>query len=167
MIEVLGSLGSFVGGFGVIISVIYLALQIRQNTKSLSSAAYQQIVASISDWSREVAMDPATVHIITSGINGDGELTPAELAQFDLLMVSLLRNYENVHFQYLSGALPESSWMGWSSRILGTLNNPGAKCWWQRQKGAYAQSFQQFVDSSIGNDPQTAVPLWRGDGQAD
>jgi len=120
------ALGGFIGSFGVIISVIYLAPQIRQNTKSLSSAAYQQIVASISDWSRAVAMDPAAVRVVTSGINGDGELTPAESAQFDLLMVSLLRNYENVHFQYLSGALPESSWLGWSSRILGTLNNLGA-----------------------------------------
>ena len=162
MIETLGNLGSFIGGFGVVISVIYLAVQIRQNTKSLSSAAYQQIVTSISDWSREVAMDSETVRIVSSGISDDGNLTPAELAQFDLLMVSLLRNYENVHFQYLSGALPESSWLGWSSRILGTLNNPGSLGWWRRQQGAYSPSFQQFVDQGIGQQLETAVPLWGG-----
>ncbi|MBL4621453.1 MAG: hypothetical protein JKY89_03565 [Immundisolibacteraceae bacterium] len=162
MIETLGSLGSFIGGFGVIISVVYLAIQIRQNTKSLSSAAYQQIVTSISDWSRAVAMDPEAVRIVSSGINDDGLLTPAELAQFDLLMVSLLRNYENVHFQYLSGALPESSWHGWSSRILGTLNNPGSLSWWRRQQGAYSPSFQQFVDLGIGQHTETAIPLWTG-----
>lgn len=166
MIETLGSLGSFIGGFGVVISVIYLAVQIRQNTKSLSSAAYQQIVTSISDWSREVAMDPAAVRIVSSGILGDNKLTAEELAQFDLLMVSLLRNYENVHFQYLSGALPGSSWSGWSSRILGTLNNPGALQWWQRQQGAYSQSFQTFVDQAIGKGGETAVPLWGGDNES-
>ena len=44
MIENLGNIGDLIGGVGVIATLIYLATQIRQNTKSHRMASIQQIV---------------------------------------------------------------------------------------------------------------------------
>ena len=50
MLEDLGNIGDFLGGIGVVVTLIYLALQIRQNssqlvqnTKAVQSTAYQAI----------------------------------------------------------------------------------------------------------------------------
>ena len=41
----LGALGELIGGIAVILTLLYLAVQVRQNTISLKTSAYQQWVA--------------------------------------------------------------------------------------------------------------------------
>ena len=53
MVESLGNLGDFIGGIGVIITLIYLATQVRQNTAALRAASRQAIVAGMRDHSRQ------------------------------------------------------------------------------------------------------------------
>lgn len=40
MFESLGNIGDFIGGIGVIITLIYLAYQIRQNTNSIRVSSF-------------------------------------------------------------------------------------------------------------------------------
>ena len=40
--SVLGNIGDFLGSIGVIVSLVYLAVQIRQNTRSILSHAFGQ-----------------------------------------------------------------------------------------------------------------------------
>jgi len=47
-LEDLGNIGEFVGAIGVVASLIYLALQTRQNTRAVRVASFRQISESIS-----------------------------------------------------------------------------------------------------------------------
>ena len=54
MLETLANLGEFIGAIGVIVSIGYLAIQIRQNTKAVRSSSYHQ--AAEQTWSSCLAM---------------------------------------------------------------------------------------------------------------
>ena len=43
VIEALGDIGDFLGGIGVVITLIYLAGQIRQNTRSIRMSALETL----------------------------------------------------------------------------------------------------------------------------
>lgn len=45
MLDTLGNLGDFVGGIAVVITLIYLAVQVRQNTSALKAASWQEVVS--------------------------------------------------------------------------------------------------------------------------
>ena len=45
-LEDLGNVGEFTAAIATLVTLVYLALQIRQNTRSVRSAAYQSAVAS-------------------------------------------------------------------------------------------------------------------------
>ena len=49
-LENLGNLGEFIGAIAVLVSVMYLALQIRQNTKSLITQTGQAIMSQAEEW---------------------------------------------------------------------------------------------------------------------
>ena len=49
MLNPLGGIGDFLSGLGVIVTLIYLAIQIRHNTKSARTQSYQAAIAAISD----------------------------------------------------------------------------------------------------------------------
>ncbi len=50
----IGSVGEAAGAVAVVASLIYLALQIRQNTLEVRAAAVDSVIASIREWTRPV-----------------------------------------------------------------------------------------------------------------
>ncbi len=145
MFETLGNIGDFLGGIGVVVTLIYLAGQIRQNTRSSRTASYQAAVTSVSDLTREIGADPELARIIATGEGDLSTLTPNERLQFNSLALSVVRNFENIHYQYISGAIDDGTWSGWAARIKSSLAPAGAQEWWRGQAPAFSKSFQDFV----------------------
>jgi hypothetical protein len=50
--ETLGNLGDFIGGIAVVVTLVYLAIQVRQNTIALRTASRQEIVRAFRDHNR-------------------------------------------------------------------------------------------------------------------
>ena len=161
MIEALGNIGDFVGGFGVIITIIYLAIQIRSNTESNRNNAYQGVVQNISSWTTSVAMDPEITRIINIGAEDRSRLNRDECSQFDLLYTSLFRHYENIHYQYTSRAIGDESWIGWESRIRGTIEPPGIAEVWRDQRLAFSPRFRRFLEEEQSTVETVKVPFGR------
>ena len=157
MTELLGNLGDFIGGIGVIVTVIYLAMQIRTNTLSTQTSTYQSVVGALSDWSFTLARDKEMMRIMSVGMADRTQLDAAEVSQFNMLLVSLMRHYEGIHFQYLNGFISADAWEGWSSRIRGTLVRPGVLALWEEQKGAFSPAFRRFLE--VADPSQEAAPV--------
>ena len=153
MLEALGAIGSFIGGIGVVVSVVYLAFQIKLNTISNRSQSYQLAISSISEWSRQVGLDKDATRIIRVGVMGLSALDENERAQFSYLLVSLLRNFENIHHQFDNGTISKETWLGWSNRIIVFLSQPGAKEWWDKSQDSYSPRFRTYVDEAKSRAP--------------
>jgi len=159
VLENLGNLGDFLGGIGVVITVVYLAVQIRQSIASTRSSSYQAVVAAISDWSRTIGADENVSRIVRIGSDDIDQLTRDELTQFEMLVVSVTRNFENIHYQYLIGGIPDNAWAGWSSRIVNFFEQPGLKVWWDYHKHACTPEFGTFVENGKGTIENRTVLL--------
>ena len=146
MLEDLGNIGDFLGGITVIVTLLYLAYQVRQNTKSTHSASYQAIVSTMSTFSRELAYVEERSDIFSRGMMHPEELTISERTRFYLIMTSYFRNFENIHFQYQSKAIPDDVWEGWAYRMASSLKTPGCLLWWQRDQLVYSARFRQYIN---------------------
>ncbi len=78
--------------------------------------------------------------------------------QFGYLLASCVRNFENVHFQYLSGAIDEVSWAPWPRRLSGMLETPGGRAGWDEQADAFNDEFQAMVGR--GSEASVAPPAF-------
>ena len=145
MIEDLGNIGDFLSGIAVVVTLLYLAHQVRQNTKSTHSATYQAIVSTMSTFSRELAYDSERSDIFSRGMIHPEELTVSERIRFYLLQTSYFRNFENIHFQYNAGAIPDDVWKGWEYRVASSLKTPGCLLWWQRDQLVYSARFRKYM----------------------
>ena len=146
MLNALGNIGDLLSGLGVIVTLIYLAIQIRQNTKMAKNQSYQAAVAAVSDWSREVGMDAESCRILQVGSIDRSSLSDVERGQFNLLMASFLRNCENIHYQHINGAIDAGTWSGWAKRTRSMLAPDGAQTWWKNTQTAYSAEFRRFVN---------------------
>ena len=153
MLDALGNIGEFVGGVAVVVTLLYLAAQIRHNTRSNKTQSWQAAVAAVSEWSRQVGMDPESVRILQSGSADFDALSDLERAQFNLLMNSFLRNCENIHYQFINGSIEESTWSGFAQRTLSFFDAPGTRDWWSITSAAYSPEFQRFIREAVPTGP--------------
>ena len=146
MLEDLGNIGDFLGGITVIVTLLYLAYQVRQNTKSTHSASYQAIVSNMSTFSRELAYVSERSEIFSMGMMQPEDLTLSERTRFYLLMTSYFRNFENIYFQYSSNAIPDDVWDGWAYRIASSMKTPGCLLWWQQDQRVFSSRFRKYIN---------------------
>ncbi len=146
--DAIGAVAELLGALGVIATLGYLAIQIRQNTISTRTSSYQAVVAAIAEFSRELGLDGDAARIFSSGARDYNSLSPEERPRFDFLTASLFRNYENIFYQHKEGAIDEALWAGWSSRIRATFATPGLKAWWRSWSFGYSADFAAYLEST-------------------
>ena len=71
----LANIGQIVGALAVVVSLIYVALQIRQNTNAIRSAAAQTVHEHFASWYRLVSADPDLSQIVVNGLRDYSSLS--------------------------------------------------------------------------------------------
>jgi hypothetical protein len=146
-LEALGSVGDFVGGLGVLITLIYLALQIKQNTRSVRAAAAQQVLSGAAGFLEHVTADPVLTDLFFRGAREPGDLAPPDRARLGLLMLALFRRFEAVFQQGERGILAQEDWAGLQASLLVTAQLPYTRQWWPNVASLFSPSFRNFVES--------------------
>lgn len=117
----LGAIGEFLGAIGVIVTLIYLSRQIRQNTHAMEEGrrlalaqTYQMRADALQDMVVRAATSPIgaiIVKLTENGYPGKVEaldlLTPEERGRFRLWQIAQQTHWDNMHFQYQQGFLDD------------------------------------------------------------
>jgi len=117
----LGALGELLGAFGVIATLVYLAVQVRQNTRSLEDS--QRLALAQTYQMRSDALQTMLVQAASSTIGGIlykvteagypedlaalEVLSPEERSRFRQWHIAQQAHWDNMHFQYQQGFLDE------------------------------------------------------------
>ena len=145
----LGNIGEFVGALGVIASLVYLALQIRQNTRSTRTAMYQATTRDMFEAADLMARDADLNSIWFEGIRDFDSLSREKKRRFASYMFSLLRRYDNAHHQTNAGMIDGDWWAGISETLEYTISNPGVQSWWKEGRALFRPDFREFIDQMI------------------
>ena len=149
MLDALGNIGDFVGGLAVVVTLVYLAAQIRQNTNALHTASRQ----AISDGYREanrLRLAPESALAWARGLHGYEDLSFADAAMFTTLLNEEALFFQGAYAMYESGQLDESTYLaylGWFSSVIFT---PGGSHWWENvARPIYTPGMIVAVDDRI------------------
>jgi hypothetical protein len=111
--EAISAIGEIVGAIAVIVTLIYLAVQVRRGTTATQAASIQAAAATDHEFLLAIGSDSVTAQLWSSYLAAPETLPDDQKMQGHLLMASLLRRLENIQIQNQLGTLsPE----GWQSR---------------------------------------------------
>ncbi len=149
MIEAMGNIGDFVGGIAVIVTLIYLAMQIRQNTRSALASTELQVGRMSVDLNALIAGNPELARIYRLGLVGSEELTPDESIQWLSLLAVIFYSHEALYRQYERGLLEETSWRAVEEGLDRYLSGAAVANWWRNRAATFSSSFSALVDARI------------------
>ena len=144
--EAIGAIGEVFGAAGVIITLAYLAVQMRQNTRSVQRSTYQELVASSVQNSVAFANDEGLAELWAKGALDYSSLSRPEQLRFGSYAYGVLRSYENLFYQFEQGALEAELWQGFHNMLARDLKAPGLAEWWNSQRNVFNSKFQQHVE---------------------
>lgn len=146
MLEALGNIGDFVGGIGVVVTLIYLAVQIRINIKTVKSAAAESVMQSMSEFFKAMAQTPGASTLIEQGFTEYDALERDRQLEFYLWLFSWFRLAEVAHYHYSSGQLPDAFWSGQVAHLKSMLKNESVRAFWSVRKSVFSTGFREFID---------------------
>jgi hypothetical protein len=147
--EAIGAIGEVTGAAGVIITLVYLAIPIRQNTSSIRSGTYQASTRDIVQLSDQLSQDPELNRIWFDGLRSFETMSQTERRRFATYMSGAFRRYESMLHQTEQGILEEEWWNGTGRQLREMASQPGTQAWWVEARTLFRPSFRAYVDDII------------------
>jgi hypothetical protein len=135
-----------VGFVGVIASLVFVGLEIRQNTQAAQAAAVQEATNVARQQVQMYALDPEANRISMIGGPNPDELSAEEWSRYRWMMVSFFWGMQGLHSQWQLGVLPDEQWAAWHQVLCINIAQPGTQRVWS-DLGFYPPDFAAVVES--------------------
>ena len=141
------AIAEVVGAVAIVVSLIYVATELRHNTEATQAATFQQLVALSSNSLMAIAQDPVLADIYERGIQDSESLANDELFRFFLLIRIQWRGMEAAFFQWRHGVLGDSEWLGYASLMCNELSAlTGQQVSWEFHRDSLSPDFVSFIE---------------------
>jgi hypothetical protein len=158
--EAIGAVGEIVGASGVVISLLYLAVQIRGDARAKRAATVHEQSEAFRAFLQMIATDKELGAIYLRGLRDFHSLDEQDRVRFSSHLGFLFRVFEENFFQWEEGHLDADVWRGFESPIADTLAYPGVQAWWLTRTHWYSLPFGEFVQTKINT---SGVPSLYGE----
>jgi hypothetical protein len=144
--EMISAVGQMLGAIGLIISLIYLAIQIRSQKQERRNTAMNALVTHFSDLMRSQVENADLCEIWLRGLQDFDALDPASKLRFGSHLGRQLRAADSLYLYFLDETLDPRLWRGFERTILDVAAYPGFQKWWPTRKHWYSDEFCALID---------------------
>ncbi len=145
-IQDLGSIGEFLAAIATLATLVYLAMQIRQNSESVRAASAQSVLAGVNDALQNAASTPQLARVVVLGQIDFDQLSEEERQQFIVWIFSWFRTIELAHHNYLLGHLDSRIWEGHARHLESVVQSPAIQNWWRLRESVFSPEFREFIN---------------------
>ena len=144
--EAIGAIGEILGAVGVILTLIYLATQLSQNTKAMRSTTYEGWANSSSSVNDFIAQNPSVFVKINSG----EALTDEEAVIYGAFANKLFVLLESAFLHHQEGSMPKGMFDSRAAGLKKVLTtNIAREAWRDNKQYGYEEDFVNFVEHNL------------------
>ena len=146
--QAVSAVAEVVGVVAIVVSLIYLAIQIRQNTKVARAATRQAISDSTENLGSDLLNNREIAEILVRDINGD-PLSAVESLRLQARCYRDMQHWENIFYQYNEGLVSADQWAGFRKNLVALLDINAYREYWEHEASHYSKAFQAEMSSVI------------------
>jgi hypothetical protein len=145
--EAISAISQMIGSVAVVLSVLYLAVQVHGSTRVAKLAAQDAAATSLREVTRPFAENADLARIWQIGLENLQTLSPEEQGRFFHSSYQFLKAFETIHFHYVHGVMDEQIWRGWCGLLQHYIAAPGMAHYWKLRHDLFSRRFQQFIET--------------------
>ena len=153
----LADLSEIVSSIAIVVTLVYLTVEIRQNTNALYAESRQSVLTAAQTELFALVENP---NLIVS-VAKDDPLTEEEQVALGAWLAAAMRAREFSWLQYRDGVIDEAQWETEVIIIRWLLDSERTRDWWANSGRFQSNlSFVAFVDAELQSHP-TTLDSWR------
>jgi hypothetical protein len=145
----LGDLGDFIGGLLLVVSLFYVAFQIRQNTIAQRMSAFQESVRAANDLSSLLATHPGLNALLLRARENLSALEPEERNVVSQVLSIGLRNFALNRELAEKELIPSGICEAYETNLRPFLDSPAGRTWWAENAAFFDVRFRSFLDERM------------------
>jgi hypothetical protein len=155
----LGALGEFISSIAVVVSIVYLSIQIRSNTRTARASATFDGLHSWAEFNSQATFQSEEWHeLLLRAMDPDAQeddFTDPEWSRVSIGFRAILQKLEGQYYLYRYGLMEVDIWEKRSRVARGMINTPLLRSWWNNERvmATFSDAFVEAVDAA-----PTAVP---------
>ena len=152
-LQSVASIAEIVGAIGVVVTLVFLVVSIRQNTTSQRALAVDSLTAAIAAINVPAIESPKVGAAVAKAVVDWENASRDERIIAHYFLFSFFKLSENAWYLRQSNVLDEGQWLGWETSIRKYYHSNGIqKVWWPNRRNAYSLEFQNFLSETTPPD---------------
>jgi hypothetical protein len=159
----LAAIGSLASGIAVVISLLYLSLQIRQTARNQRGTMHQMRASLSTEIMLHIA-EPELSRAFRAGLTGERDISETAFWQFFYAASGILRTTENAFTQHRDGLISEEHFESAKASARSFLASPGYLALWKATRLNREPGFREFMDqlaTTVDGSARDLFELWK------
>ena len=142
------AIGQLVGAIGVVASLIFVGIQVRQSVRASKATAFQGLVSSIIDVNMTHIANPELLGIIDRAGKGEA-LSPTDHRLYVTLVLSAARLAQSAHYQAELGLVDKSKLESIVYNLVRHLKTSTGQAVWAELGKRSDPQFRAYIESLL------------------
>jgi hypothetical protein len=155
--QMLGNVGEFVGAIAVVLTLIFLAVQVRHNTNAVAGSTEMELAREMTAWHARITADPELIQLYEKSAKNE-PMTDEQATRYRWVIAELLWLYEGVYRQYRRGLISAENWENVVATMVGLLRTEVVRTWWEARTSGLSGDFVAHINKRLADDTGTG---WR------
>lgn len=152
--QAISALAETVAAVGVILSLIYVGVQVRQGTIEARVGVLRTIVHELGRVHDSLAEHGDLADIAVRGFGDYDALSVVERARLSSYLAHLFKLFEQLYVLHAHGAIDAQDWRGFENAMAEIGAYPGVRKWWSTRSHWSRPDFAAYV-RDLGERPAT------------
>ena len=159
--EQISYLAQIVASIGVVVSLIFVGLQIRQNTGALQRNEHNNTMAQWTVIRMAIAQNRDIAELMTAGLHGERAMDAADQLRLEQMLQENAWAAFHIWDRTRRGIFPKGTFEATGGALLNSLlRTPGGGTWWRSAKHiGFPPEFASDVDAMLAKDSAAPVAL--------
>lgn len=141
----LANIAQALAAAATVLSLLFVGVQIRQNTRATQAAAHHSVSDSLNELNLMFAGNGDVTKIWLTGMQDRKALSPEEKWRFDSVMRAYMHVCETMFVQTELGSGDDSIRLAEEDGIRTVMASPGSREWWDENPYGFCAEFRSYV----------------------
>ena len=150
-----------VGAIAIIVTMIYVGVQFRENTKATRSETATNTIGAMNSWYITIGNNEQSSTLFWNFLANPDSLSQTQRFQAIMNFHGLWLTYQTSYYLAKEGTLDILILESLIETVNGVKDQPGFLLYWKTRKSLFFQEFQDYIDKVIESDKVTSKGLFK------
>jgi hypothetical protein len=143
--EAAGAIGEIIGAAAVVVSLVYLASQIRTQNREARAASVHQVLHEYSE-AISLLLEPEMADIWALAHEDFDSLSPSQRLRFMIYLMVGIRSFEDAYFQWREDRLEDDIWQSLLAPLRDLKSTDAFARFWELRRHQFRPEFANYLD---------------------